>query len=178
MDQLMLLKPTKDYAEQIFNYRQTFIMQGDALDGTGSLYRMPDPEEWLQQVEDLSKPETTPENWDVTSQYICVRPFDNALVGMILVRHTLNDYLQLCGGHVEYSVLPQERKKGYGTWMLKNVLPYCREFGIEKVLLACEPQNEGGRKVICNNGGVSLGRVFDPEYEIEMERFVIDLSKA
>ena len=176
MDQLMLLKPTKDYAGQIFNYRQTFIIQGEAMDGTGSLYRMPDPEEWLQQVEDLSKPETTPENWDVTSQYICVRPYDNALVGMILVRHTLNEYLRLYGGHVEYSVLPSERNKGYGTWMLKTVLPYCREFGIERVLLACEPRNEAGLKVIRNNGGVLLDKVFDPEYDMDMERYVIELK--
>ena len=176
MDQLMLLKPTKDYAEQIFNYRLTFIMQGEALDGTGSLYRMPDPMEWLQQVEDLSKPETTPENWDVTSQYLCVRPYDNTLVGMILVRHTLNEYLRLYGGHVEYSVLPSERNKGYGTWMLKTVLPYCREFGIDKVLLACEPKNEAGLKIIRKNGGVPLDKVFDPEYDMEMERYVIDLG--
>ena len=43
MDQLMLLKPGKDYAEGIFRYRNAFIMAGDSMDGTGSLYRMPDP---------------------------------------------------------------------------------------------------------------------------------------
>ena len=57
MDQLMLLKPGKDYAEGIFRYRNAFIMAGDSMDGTGSLYRMPDPEAWLDQVTDLSRPE-------------------------------------------------------------------------------------------------------------------------
>ena len=82
MDQLMLLKPGRDYAEGIFQYRSAFIMAGDPMDGTGSLYRMPDPEDWLTQVTDLARPETTPEDWVPTTQYICVRPHDNRLVGI------------------------------------------------------------------------------------------------
>lgn len=175
MDQLMLLKPGKDFAEQIFYYRQAFLISGDPMEGTGSLYRMPDPEDWLAQTEDLSRPETVPENWDVTSQYICVRPFDNRLVGMIQVRHTLNPYLALYGGHVSFSVLPDQRGKGYGTWMLKNVLPYCREFGLGEVLLACDPSWTAGKRVIEKNGGEFLEKVFDPEYETDVERYRIAL---
>ena len=63
------LKPGRDYAEGIFQYRSAFIMAGDPMDGTGSLYRMPDPEDWLTQVTDLARPETTPEDWVPTTQY-------------------------------------------------------------------------------------------------------------
>ena len=173
MDQLMLLKPGKDYAEGIFRYRNAFIMAGDSMDGTGSLYRMPDPEAWLDQVTDLSRPETTPEEWVTTSQYICVRPYDNRLVGMIQLRHSLNEYLQRYGGHVEFSVLPDERGKGYATWMLRNVLRYARDYDIDRVLLAVEPRNAAGKRVIEKNGGEFLDKVLDPEYEIELERYSI-----
>ena len=175
MDQLMLLKPDKQYAEGIFQYRSAFIAAGEPMDGTGSLYRMPDPEEWLRQVEDLSRPETTPEEWVPTSQFLCVRPYDNRLVGMIQLRHTLNEYLEQFGGHVEFSVLPDERGKGYATWMLKNVLRYTKDHAISHVLLACEPRNAAAKRVIERNGGVYLDTVLDPEYEIELDRYTIDV---
>ena len=173
MDQLMLLKPGRDYAEGIFQYRNAFLTAGDPMDGTGSLYRMPDPMDWLAQVTDLSRPETTPEDWVPTTQYICVRPYDNRLVGMILLRHSLNEYLEQYGGHVEFSVLPDERGKGYATWMLKNILRYAKDRDIERVLLACEPKNEAARRVIAKNGGEFVDKVLDPEYEIELERYAI-----
>ena len=116
---------------------------------------MPDPEDWLAQTEDLSKPETAPENWDVTTQYICVRPYDNRLVGMIQVRHTLNPYLALYGGHVSFSVHPAE---------------------LDEVLLACDPAWAAGKRVIEKNGGVFAEKVFDPEYETDVERYRIALK--
>lgn len=175
MDQLMLLKPGKEYAEGIFRYRNAFIISGDSMDGTGSLYRMPDPDTWLEQVTDLSRPETTPEDWVTTSQYICVRPYDNKLVGMIQLRHSLNEYLEQYGGHVEFSVLPEERGKGYATWMLKNTFRYARDFAINRLILAVEPKNAPGKRVIEKNGGVLMDTVLDPEYEIELERYFINL---
>ena len=171
----MLLKPGKDYAEEIFRYRNAFIVSGEPMDGTGSLYRMPDPETWLEQVSDLSRPETTPENWVTTTQYICVRPYDNRLVGMIQLRHSLNEYLEQFGGHVEFSVLPDERNKGYATWMLKNVLRYAKDYAIDRVILAVEPRNTAGKRVINKNNGVFLDKVLDPEYEIELERYSIKI---
>ena len=175
MDQLMLLKPGKDFCEEIFKHRNAFIFAGEPMDGTGSLYRMPDPNDWLAQVEDLSKPETVPEDWVVTSQYICVRPYDNRLVGMIQLRHELNEYLELYGGHVEFSVLPEDRGKGYATWMLKNVLYYARQLGLGRLILAVDPRNAAAVRVVEKNGGAPLDKVFDPEYELELERYAITL---
>ena len=175
MDQLLLLDPAKEYAEGITHYRSAFIEAGDSMDGTGSLYRMPDPEEWLAQVKALSRPETTPEDWVPTAQYICVRLLDDRLVGMIQLRRTLNEYLQQYGGHVEFSVLPDERGKGYATWMLRNILRYAKEYNIDRLILAVETKNTAGKRVIEKNGGVFLDKVLDPEYEIELERYGIAL---
>ncbi|MBR6115352.1 MAG: GNAT family N-acetyltransferase [Oscillospiraceae bacterium] len=175
MDQLMLLKPARDYLEEIFKYRSAFIAMGEPMDGTGSLYRMPDPNDWLQQVEDLSRPETTPENWVVTSQYICVRPYDNRLVGMIQLRHFLNEFLELYGGHIEFSVLPEDRGKGYATWMLKNTLRYARDLALDRVILACDANNAAAVRVIEKNGGVPLDTVVEPDYDTELRRFTITL---
>ena len=37
---------------------------------------------------------------------------------MIQLRHCFNDYLERYGGHIGYSVRPDERRKGYAAWML------------------------------------------------------------
>lgn len=175
MDQLMLLKPTKDFAEEIFKYRMEFIAMGEPLDGTGSLYRMADPNDWLEQVKDLERPERVPEDWVPATQFICVRPYDNHLVGMIQVRHKFNEYLEKYGGLIGYSVLPSQRNKGYGTWMLKNALPFCKSIGLTRVLVTCDPQNVPSRRVIEKNGGVCENTVFDPEEETEVVRYWIDI---
>ena len=42
-------------------------------------------------------------------------------------------------------------------------------------LLACDPGCEGGKKVIAKNGGVFVEKLFDPEYETDVERYRIDV---
>ena len=175
MDQLLLMMPEKVYADAIKEYRESFLSAGDSMDGTGALYRMPEAEDWLNYVAQLSNPATVPEDMVPTSQYICVRPYDNKLVGMIQLRRNLNEYLEQYGGHVEFSVLPDERGKGYATWMLKNILRYARDCDIHRVILAVEPRNAAGRRVIEKNGGVFIDKVLDPEYELEFERFGIEV---
>ena len=73
-------------------------------------------------------------------------------------------------------MLPEERGKGYATWMLKTALRYCPELGLNSVLLACDPGCEAGIKVITKNGGVFVEKLFDPEYEMDVARYRIDIK--
>ena len=56
-------------------------------------------------------------------------------------------------GHIGYSVRPSERKKGYGTEILKQALEYAKTININNVMLACYKENEGSRKIIVKCGG-------------------------
>ena len=47
------------------------------------------------------------------------------------IRPVLNAYLEKFGGHIGYCVAPSERRKGYATQMLHDILPLCKELGIE-----------------------------------------------
>lgn len=50
---------------------------------------------------------------------------DNKLVGVIDIRNVLSDFLYSFGGHIRYSVLPEERRKGYAKEIGKeNGIPY------------------------------------------------------
>lgn len=173
---MKLVEPTMEYDKEIQDYRKEFLALDGSMDGCGPLRRFEKTKDWLDQVENLKRLETTPKNLVPMSQYIYVRESDNKVLGMIQIRHFLNDFLEKYGGHIGYSVCPSERRKGYATEMLKLVLPKCRDLGLEKVLITCVVGNEGSKKTILNNGGVYESTVFCEERNDHLERYWIDLK--
>ena len=172
-DHLCLMLPTAEYADQIAAYRQAFLDRDDSMDGTGMLRDCADALEWVRRSEEIRHEERVPEGWVPATQFICVRRADNRLVGMIQLRHRLNDYLEKYGGHIGYSVHPDERRKGYARWMLDALLPHCRELGLKKVLVTCNDDNPASRKAILSNGGAYESTVqLEDEH---LERYWISL---
>ena len=100
---------------------------------------------------------------------------DGRVLGMLQVRHRLNEYLAQYAGHIGYSVRPDERRKGVAKWMLRESLDYCRALGLEKVMVACLPDNEGSRRTILANGGVYERTVFEPDDGELLEQYWITL---
>ncbi|MEU6824949.1 GNAT family N-acetyltransferase [Streptomyces atriruber] len=75
-------------------------------------------------------------------------------VGRISVRHTVaTRFLREYGGHIGYDVRPTARRRGHATDMLRACLPYAAELGLESVLVTCDTDNIGSRKVIEAAGG-------------------------
>jgi predicted acetyltransferase len=75
------------------------------------------------------------------------------IIGRVSIRHELNAFLQDRGGHVGYSVAPAERRRGYATELLRLTLPFCRELGLERLLLTCDDANEPSWRIIERAGG-------------------------
>ena len=111
------------------------------------------------------------------TQFLCIRKPDNRVVGMIQVRHRFNAFLKEYGGHIGYSVRPSERRKGYASWMLKAVKPFCREIGLTAIMVTCLTTNDASRRVILKNGGVYDATVHEPIDSQDIERYWIDLSE-
>ena len=174
MDALELVLPDVSMAQEISAYRQAFLDAGDSMDGCGSLRRHADPRDWLDFNAMLADPATVPGNWVPSTQYVCVRKSDRRIVGMIQIRHRFNDFLERYAGHIGYSVRPDERRKGYATWMLKEALPCCWKLGLERVLVACIDTNEGSRRTILANGGVYESTVFEPDKGVNLDRYWIE----
>lgn len=175
MGELYLTRPSTTFADEITAYREEFLSANSSMDGCGALRRLADPYEWIKESKSHESKDTVPENLVPATQFLYIRKADNVLVGMIQVRHYFNDYLKEYGGHIGYSVRPSERRKGYAKKMLQDCLPFCREIGLDKVLITCLKDNEGSRRTILANGGVYESTVFEPKGERYLERYWITL---
>ena len=174
-ENLILVKPSDKYADEIKAYRQSFIDAGDSMDGAGALRRYEDPYEYIKFCETCENPETVSENWVQTTQFFLMREDDQKILGMIQVRHYFNEMLEKFGGHIGYSIRPDERKKGYGKIQLEMVLPFCKEIGLDKVLITCGIENIGSEKIIRGNGGEYENTVCDTSRDRYLKRFWISL---
>lgn len=174
-DDLRLIFPVKEYEKKAFEYIREFLDYNSEINGTGGLDRYDDYDEWLLKVEkDLDLP-NIPEGRVPANTYFFVRMSDLKIVGMINIRHKLNEFLFNEGGHIGYSVRPAERKKGYGTLMLKQALEKCRELNLDKVLIICSKANPASAKVIQNNNGILENEVYSETFSETIQRYWIKL---
>ena len=109
-EKLKFRLPTAEDAAEYISYRQAFLDAGSSMDGTGPMRRTPDPMEWLAINAQYADPATVPEGKVQSTQFVCERVSDERIVGMLQVRLALNDYLLHYGGHIGYSVRPDERQ--------------------------------------------------------------------
>jgi predicted acetyltransferase len=98
------------------------------------------------------------------------------VVGRASIRHRLNATLARLGGHIGYVVVPEFRRRGYATAILRQSLQLARDrLGLRRVLVTCDDDNVGSMKVIERCGGVLENVVRGPDLPKPKRRYWIEV---
>ncbi|RJQ24751.1 GNAT family N-acetyltransferase [Candidatus Parcubacteria bacterium] len=129
---------------------------------------------FVKKQRNRSKGEDLPEGFVPETIYWLMDNDD--YVGRVVIRHKMTEILLREGGHIGYAIRPSKRKKGYGKNILKLALEEAKKLGLKKVLLTCNENNIGSKKIIESNGGVFQDRVFLSAEKPYKLRYWIDLT--
>lgn len=89
---------------------------------------------------------------------------DDIIVGLVKIRHYLNDFLRQGPGHIGYGILPKHRGKGYATIALKLAIETCKTLIKEdEIYLSVHKDNPASLKVQEKNGARIVGET-EEEY--------------
>lgn len=182
MEQIELIEPGIEYADEIWEFRQEILdfdaENEDRFAGCISLEESKSAHEWIKICELRKREETCGEVGTTvpSHMYLAVRKKDNKVIGIIDLRHHINHpILGTWGGHCGYSVRPSERGKGYAKEMLRLNIRNAKELGISKLLITCGVKNNASEKTILANGGV-YEKTIDVD-GCKMNRYWITVNK-
>ena len=143
MDRLKLVLPTAADEQAIWDYREEFLNNNDQhLDCTGGLANVQDFAGWYRKNLAYRSEETTPPDKVPASTYLAVLQQTGELIGMIDIRHRLNEGLLKFGGHIGYSVAPSERGQGFAQELLRRLLDMGFEPQIRKIVSQIRPDRQ------------------------------------
>lgn len=94
------------------------------------------------------------------------------VLGGIALRTAENSSVETLG-HVGYGVRPSARGGGVATWALRELRPYARAAGLQRLLLVCLDDNAASIRTIERNAGVLERTVDDGDGLVR--RYWIDL---
>ena len=101
---------------------------------------------------------------------------DNEFIGRLGLRHELNENLLKVGGHIGYEIRPSKRRQGYGTEILRLGLEKARALGLRRVLVTCDEDNVGSKKIIEHNGGMFENAIEIEGDPVRILRYWIDIQ--
>ncbi|HEY1830478.1 MAG TPA: GNAT family N-acetyltransferase [Acidimicrobiales bacterium] len=118
-------------------------------------------QEWIQQIEHIRTGADIPP--DMVRSAMLAAEVEGDLVGRVSVRFELNDWLARQGGHIGYGVVPEFRRRGYATEILRQAIELAHQEGVDRILVICNEDNVGSATVIERCGGVLEGRATSDE---------------
>ena len=166
-------------AEPSLTYKESFLAgtresQAEGLELYINLDKIStDFEAFLHMLRDASNRAKIPPERVPMSDYWLIDGDD--YVGRLSLRHELNDALLLWGGHIGYQIRPSKRRRGYGKEILRLGLIKAKERGLRHVLVTCDEDNTGSRKIIEFNGGQLENIIEVSDSPVRKMRYWIDI---
>lgn len=168
-----LIEANKEWKTAIQTYQSTFD-HPTHVPGASGLTRFLAIDDWFEKLKLYQNEATLPSPEFVPSvQYLLVEQTTKKVIGMLAIRLRLNEHLLNVGGHIGYSIAPNERQKGYGSMMLKLALIKAKCWGLSEILVTCDDENLASAQVIKNNSGVLEDKRLNEESQKWVRRYWI-----
>lgn len=173
---LELVYPNKNLKEQIIDFRNEFYQNNEMhIPGGAKLDMIENIDEWIKYVQDLEKGITSD---GFVASTVLLGVVDKNIVGILDLRHRLNDWLKNNGGgNIGYAVRPSERRKGYASEMVKQSLEFYKKNNVEFVEISCDYDNIASKNTILKNNGIFDRELTDSELGEKVQVYKIELRK-
>ncbi len=168
--------PSKEYEDKAKDYIREFHEYSSPINGTGGLDRYLEEAtygDWLLKVNADRDIANVPKDRVPAYTYFYVHDDGARIIGMINIRLALNDFLKKEGGHIGYSIRPTERRKGYGTRMLRQAMAFLKPIGLTDIILVCNKDNLASARIIMNCGGILEDEFYSHTFDELIQRYRI-----
>ena len=162
--------PTEQNRADVLSFYQEFKESGGECIGYGGWQ---DYDRWLIGMQNRHTGENLPEGYVRENFYLCYQGAE--MVGVFSLKFELTEFLLNYGGHIGYAVRPSKRNHGLATKMLAQGLELSKEFGFDRILCVCDEDNYASEAVILKNGGILEDTRLDPDENVVVKRYWIDL---
>jgi len=170
INNLFLAKPDKKYQKSFEDYVLAYKTTGDEHYFNKYKKGLENFSEYLTDLHNYSNGIDLPEGEIMTSTFWLID--NNEVVGVVRLRHQEDKY----SGHIGADISPYQRKKGYGTQMLKLAVEEAAKIGIDEAIVTCNVENIASKTIIEKNNGKFLGSIFDEEENENLYKFSIATS--
>lgn len=182
MEKLYLELPSLERKEEAIEYIKEFVEYKSVINGVAGLNKClkgMSYEEWLEEtIKCMDKEYAKNKGLVSSTPYFTIRESDNKIVGMICLRHYLNETLRKVGGHIGYSIRPTERRKGYAKIQLYLALLEAKKIKLDKVMVDCHIDNLGSKKTIEALDGIFEEEVCDDRDGRKLYNYWIDVDES
>ena len=137
-----------DFAREHYAVNDS-IQAGDCSLILGKTYKDYDNfYDWFKEEEKLDQEDRLKKGQVGCTTYLVLTKEEDYLIALLDIRHSLNYEHGEVYGHIGIDIRPTERNKGHYKEILKLAVSLVKEYGIEKIVIACEYTNIPSKKGI------------------------------
>ena len=172
---IRLVKPSLELQSEYMEMVREFVSAGEVMDHKELQLALEDFPAYVNNCVKWERGIDLPDKWVPSSTFCLIRD-DNVILGTSSLRYKLTDKLRLFGGHIGYKIRPAQRRKGYGTEILKLTLIEAGRLGFMRFLVTCDDDNIASAKIIEKNGGILHDKCDRGDLGKLTRRYWVDLN--